>query len=465
MILQVADALAYAHEHGTLHRDIKPGNLLVDADGVVWVADFGLAKAIDQGGDATRTTGAIGTWRYMAPEQFEGKAEARSDLYSLGLTLYELATLRPAFAETSRTSLLNVVMRGLPKAPRQLCPTMPRDLETIILKSIAREPDARYLSAGALAVDLRCFLEDRPIQARRATAAERLWRWSRRNPALAALSGTAAALLIAVATITTVAYIHTSRANVQVRDALDGEHTQRLKAEATSALAIEALDTIFEQFAPTRSGAASTFTVDGSEGTKIEVPNQPVLSQESATLLEHMLDFYRRLAAQDDADPAIRLKIAEANRRVGDIHYRLGHFEDAKAAYTQSIQLFEQLEDGREATPTIRVELARLHNELGTILTAQDSGQDGRAFFQEAREILEALQSTPSYSPAVRFELARTCYLLAKAPRPAHPHAPEARARYGAASGWYAATASWYTWTARAGPPTTGRPAPTTRAF
>ena len=420
IVLQVADACAYAHGQGTLHRDIKPGNLLIDADGIVWVADFRLARALDQD-DVTQTRGVVGTLRYMAPEQFKGKADVRSDVYSMGLTLYELATLRPAFAATGQTTLIDAIMHGQPKAPRQLRPAMPRDLETIILKSIAREPEARYASAGALAADLRCFLEDRPIEARRATASERLWRWSRRNPALAALSGTAAALLIAVAVIATVAYVHTSRANVQVRSALAGEQTQRQKAEATSALAIEALDTIFEQFTPIRTGAASTFTVDSSEGEQIGVPIQPVLSRESATLLEHMLDFYRRLAAQDDADPAIRLKIAEANRRVGDIHYRLGHFEDAKAAYTQAIQLFEQLEAERGTAPATRVELARIHNQLGTTLIAQERIEDGRAFYQEARQILEAMQLTPSYSPVVRFELARTCYLFAKAPRPPIP--------------------------------------------
>ena len=418
--LQVADACAYAHGQGTLHRDIKPGNLLIDADGVVWVADFGLAKALDRD-EVTQTCGVVGTLRYMAPEQFKGKADVRSDVYSMGLTLYELATLRPAFVATGHTTMIDAIMHGRPKAPRQLYPTMPRDLETIILKSIAREADARYASADALAVDLRCFLEDRPIHSRRATAPERLWRWSRRNPALAALSGTAAVLLIAVAVIATVAYVHTSRANVEVRRALAGEQTQRLKAEATSALAIEALDTIFEQFAPTRTGAASTFTVDSSEATQIEVPIQPVLSRESATLLEHMLDFYRRLAAQDDADPAIRLKIAEANRRVGNIHSRLGHFNDARAAYTRAIGLFQQLEADSGITPTTRIELARINNQLGISLVAQDRGEDGREFFQQARAILQALQLTSPDSPTVRFELARSCYLLAKAPRPSVP--------------------------------------------
>jgi len=420
MAMQIADALEYAHGQGTLHRDIKPGNLLVDADGTVWVADFGLAKALDHDG-VTQTGGVVGTWRYMAPEQYQGNADARSDVYSLGLTLYELATLRPAFVATSRTTLINAITRGALDAPRQLRPDMPRDLETIILKSIAREPDARYASAAALATDLRRFLEDRPILARRATIPERVWRWSRRNPALAALGGAAAALLIAVAAISTAAYMHTSQANRQVRNALDGEQSQRLKAEATSELATEVLDTIFEQFAPTRTRAASTFTVDGSAGTQIEVPTQPVLSPETATLLEHMLGFYRRLAAQEGADPAIRLKIAEANRRVGDIHHRLGHFEDAHAAYARAIELFENLGSDGETTPTNQVALAHIHNELGTILIAQEHGEDGRTFLEKAREILEAAQATPSYLPAVRFELARTCYLLARAPRPPIP--------------------------------------------
>jgi serine/threonine protein kinase len=423
MALQIADALDHAHTQGTLHRDIKPGNLLVDADGTVWVADFGLAKALDQDG-APQTGGVVGTLRYMAPEQLAGTADARSDVYSLGLTLYELATLRPAFAETSRTTLVSAMTRESPRAPRQLCPCMPRDLETIILKSVAREPNARYASAATLAADLRRFLEDRPILARRASLPEQLWRWSRRNPALATLSGIAAILLVAVAAIATGAYEHARHANVRVRSALAGEQTQRAKAEATSKLALEALDTIFDQFAPARTGVATTVTLDGSAGARFEVPIEPVLSPETATLLEHMLGFYGRLAAQEGADPAIRLKIAEANRRVGDIHCHLGHLEEAKAAYTRAVQLFEQIEANSGPTPATRVELARVHNELGSILLTQERDQEGRAFLQKARAILEALQPTPSDSPAACFELARACFLIARAPRPPIPTPP-----------------------------------------
>ena len=182
--LQVAEALAYAHSQGILHRDIKPSNLLLDAKGTVWVTDFGLAKA--EGSDALTQTGdLVGTLRYMAPERFDGWSDPRSDLYSLGVTLYELLTLRPLFDEPNRARLIKRVTHELPPAPRKLQPRIPRDLETIVLKAIAKEPAQRYASAEAMAEDLRRFLADRPVKARRTSGAERLWRWSRRNPALA----------------------------------------------------------------------------------------------------------------------------------------------------------------------------------------------------------------------------------------------------------------------------------------
>jgi len=186
--IQAAEALAYAHTQGTLHRDIKPSNLLLDTQGTVWITDFGLAKATDSDPDnLTRTGDVVGTLRYMAPERFKGKADARSDLYALGLTLYELLTLRPAFEETERSRLLVRVLHDEPTRPRKLNPAVPRDLETIILKAIARDPDHRYASAGDLAEDLRRFLDDKPIQARPVSEVEKLWRWCRRNPALAGL--------------------------------------------------------------------------------------------------------------------------------------------------------------------------------------------------------------------------------------------------------------------------------------
>lgn len=190
---QVADALAYAHAQGILHRDIKPANLLLDLHGIVWVTDFGLAKSADAD-NLTYAGDVVGTLRYMAPERFDGPGDGRADVYALGLTLYELLTLKPAFAADNRAKLVEQVTAACPPSPRSVDSAIPRDLETIVLKATARDPAARYQSAADLADDLRRFTEDRPIRARRASSAEQAWRWCRRNKAVASLS--AAVLLV-----------------------------------------------------------------------------------------------------------------------------------------------------------------------------------------------------------------------------------------------------------------------------
>jgi WD40 repeat protein len=197
--LQVADALSYAASQGVLHRDIKPANLLLDTRGTVWVTDFGLAKAETDGDDVTHTGDVVGTLRYMAPERFAGAADVRSDVYALGLTLYELLTLRPAFDEADRNKLVARVLHDHPPPPRQLDRAVPRDLETIILKAIEKEPARRYQTPAELADDLQRFLDDRPIKARRLGPVQRARRWCRRNPWVAGLTAAVFALLLAVA--------------------------------------------------------------------------------------------------------------------------------------------------------------------------------------------------------------------------------------------------------------------------
>jgi WD40 repeat protein/serine/threonine protein kinase len=184
--VQVADALAHASSQGILHRDIKPANLLLDEQGNVWVTDFGLAKA-DDGDTLTHTGDIVGTLRYLAPERFNGQGDLRSDIYSLGLTLYELLTLRPAFDEADRNKLVKEVIHGEPTRPRKLNSGVPRDLETVVLKAIARDPAHRYQTPAEVADDLKRFVEDRPVKARRISAAEKAWRWGRRNPLVAGL--------------------------------------------------------------------------------------------------------------------------------------------------------------------------------------------------------------------------------------------------------------------------------------
>jgi eukaryotic-like serine/threonine-protein kinase len=195
---QAADGLSHAHARGVVHRDIKPSNLLLDTVGVVWITDFGLAKAEDDG--LTGTGDILGTLRYMAPERFRGEADARADIYALGLTLYELLTLRPAYDSPDRLRLIEQIKSEEPPRPRLLDNRIPRDLETIVLKAIDKDPERRYQTAEAMTEDLRRFLDDEPIQARRTSAVERYARWARRHPGIAVL-GTALTAVLVLATI------------------------------------------------------------------------------------------------------------------------------------------------------------------------------------------------------------------------------------------------------------------------
>jgi WD40 repeat protein/serine/threonine protein kinase/tetratricopeptide (TPR) repeat protein len=198
---QIAEALEYAHKQGVLHRDVKPSNLLLDLRGTVWVTDFGLAKVAGPGAENLTHTGDIlGTLRYMPPEAFDGKSDARSDVYSLGLTLYELLALKPAFDEKERNKLIKQVTSSEPTPLDKVRNEIPRDLVTIVQKSIEREPARRYATADELAADLQRFIEDEPIQARRQTHLEKYVRWARHNPGIAALAAALSAVLV-IATI------------------------------------------------------------------------------------------------------------------------------------------------------------------------------------------------------------------------------------------------------------------------
>lgn len=186
---QAADALHHAHEQGVVHRDVKPGNLLLDVHGKLWVTDFGLAR-IEADAGMTTSADLLGTMRYMSPEQALGKralADHRVDVYSLGATLYELLTLQPAVRGDDRAHVLKQFDGGSPVPPRKIDPSIPPELETIVGKAMQHAPADRYSTAAELADDLRRFLANEPIQARRTTVWQRCVKWTRRYPAWTAL--------------------------------------------------------------------------------------------------------------------------------------------------------------------------------------------------------------------------------------------------------------------------------------
>jgi WD40 repeat protein/tetratricopeptide (TPR) repeat protein len=231
--VQVAEALEYAHKQGIHHRDIKPSNLLLDTQGTVWVTDFGLAKADDHQ-NLTHTGDILGTLRYMPPEAFEGKTDARSDVYSLGLTLYEMLAFRPAFDEKERNRLIKQVTHEEPARLGKLNRQVPQDIETIVHKAIDKDSSQRYATAGELAEDLQRFIEDEPIKARRASQTERLRRWCRRNPALASAAGLAAAALLAVTIISIFFAAHQAQSNEDLRQEQDRTKAALNKSEQLS---------------------------------------------------------------------------------------------------------------------------------------------------------------------------------------------------------------------------------------
>jgi serine/threonine protein kinase/Flp pilus assembly protein TadD len=395
--VQAAEAVAYAHQHKVLHRDIKPSNLLLDLQGTVWVTDFGLAKA--EGTDALTQTGDIvGTLRYMAPERFRGEADARSDVYALGLTLFEMLALEPAFAAEERARLIDKILHEEPPNPRQLDSRIPRDLETIVLKAMAREPSDRYATALELAEDLRRYLADRPILARRASTVERARRWCRRNPVVTGLLTAVFLAMTAGTAVSTWQAMRATRAQKLARDRL-GE------AESNLLLARQAVDEMYTQVAD-------------------ELAAQPHMQLFERSVLEKALRFYQQFAQRKSGDPAIQRETAAALLRVSTIQNTLGRYRQARQACEETIVALEKLAAALPIDPQRRWLQAKAHSLHGGILDAQGRGPQAEKAHRQALAVWNELAAHYPDDLEYRSGLAASHLVLAGA-LIAHPRESE----------------------------------------
>ncbi|MDZ4848707.1 MAG: serine/threonine-protein kinase [Pirellulaceae bacterium] len=414
IISHVADALQYAHHQGVLHRDIKPSNLLLDRDGIVWVTDFGLARRVDCEG-MTQTGEIVGTLRYMAPEQMRGQADQRTDVYSLGLTLFELLTLEKAIDQPENRLFHTGVSEAMTKM-HSLFPEIPADLQTIAIKACAAQPEHRYQSAAAFEEDLRRFLEDRPILARRTTRIEHLYRWSRRNPAIATLSSATFALLLTVAALLAVfnQRLQTAlnaisqqfdRAEINLHEktaALATVEKERTRAEFNLELAIQAFDTVIANIAS--RGGSDSILRDLNEGDVITMADA-TLSDADVVLLETLLGFFDRFSAENAKD--LRGKAAEARRRVGDIQHRLGQLSNAEQSYQLALDAIKE-QSAREPDDTSLIFVqADILNDLLVIATKRGQMPVAMEYYHAARDLLEKSDAVRKTTDG-RFALAKT---------------------------------------------------------
>jgi tetratricopeptide (TPR) repeat protein len=374
--VQAAEALEHAHSFGIVHRDIKPANLLVDARGHLWITDFGLARFHNQIG-LTLSGDLLGTLRYMSPEQAlakHGLMDHRTDIYALGATLYELLTLQPACPGEDRQQVLRQIEREDPRPPRSLNSAIPGDLETIVLKALAKEPEGRYATAQELADDLRRFLEDKPIRATRPTLAQRTRKRARRHKSVV-VAGLVVLLMGVVAwAVSTVLILR-----------------QRDEARVQRALARQAVDKMYTEVA------------------EEWLAQQSHLQEVQRRFLLEALHYYQAFAQEPDTDPDLRLQAGIAYRRVGEIQARLGEPAQAEAAYIKAIGIHAELAAAFPTQPAYRREMAVSQNSRAVLLMYYGKLEEAERALCQAVDLHEepAAESAPLHQDQHQLALTR----------------------------------------------------------
>jgi tetratricopeptide (TPR) repeat protein len=370
--LQAALALEHAHQLGVVHRDIKPANLLVDVTGNLWVADFGLARLRSQMG-LTLSGDTVGTLRYMSPEQALAKravVDHRTDIYSLGSTLYEVLTLRHAYPGDSPEEVLRRLAEGEPVAPRKIDPRIPVQLETVVQKAMAREPERRYATAQDFAEDLSRFLEHRPVLAVPPGLRERATKWAWRHRAVllaaAAVAALAVPCLLVLSLLLWRQQAATQSALELARTSEVETQTQRALAEANFQKALNGLNALLWELENPRWATVAGF------------------KQAREELTRRGLETIEELAQQPGTDPAVRFQAARAYERMASVHLVDRQLEKAAAAHDKAVALLE----GLQAECPERIEysyvLARAHWAMGNWDVSLKRPEESRAEYRRA---------------------------------------------------------------------------------
>lgn len=350
--IQAAEALEHAHQLGIVHRDIKPSNLLVDSHGHLWITDFGLAQIATpypvggegrprskspapfggegwgEGVPLTMTGDVLGTLRYMSPEQASGRSrvlDCRTDIYSLGATLYELLTLCPPFPGDDRHKLLRQLTDDEPPPPRHLNKAIPKDLETIVLKAISKEPQARYATAREMADDLKHFLADEPIRARRPSLATRAAKWGRRHRPIVWSAAASLIIVLAVLLASTVLVLGAYQREKTQRDIADQNAT---RAEENAVKAQQNAAKAQKNYETAREAVKQMLTRVADE----ELVRIPEMKEIRRRLLEDAAAFYTKLLELNPRD-------SQAYYERARVYELLGEYEKVRPDYEKASQL------------------------------------------------------------------------------------------------------------------------------
>jgi serine/threonine-protein kinase len=432
LVHTLAQAMHVAHQHGIVHRDLKPGNILLQkvdspprakppvasrktdrerspaadywpltSDYFPKISDFGLAKRLDDQSGQTQSGSIVGTPNYMAPEQAEGKVKETGppvDIYALGAILYELLTGRAPFRGESVLDTLNQVRTQEPVPPKQLQPRVPRDLETICLKCLQKEPRKRYAGADVLAEDLRRFKSGEPILARPVSAPERFWRWCGRNPKLAILSGAVALLLLTVA-VSSLGFAWqlkqeqgaTLEALKQADANARAEAAARRLAEERATLARDQHGAAIDQVVRLVEKLQKTLSrkVGGPESERAD----PALRQElNALAMEGLSEMARDMKRSG----LTSFSMLRAHYQMGTLFRRLGEGDRALAQYEQALESVQGVARDEPENDKARGNLAFILAAIGRlVLEWKGDCPKARDFFRQALEVQEDLQAHP----------------------------------------------------------------------